>query len=54
MGHELSLHQQFNHKFYWSASYAWSEATDEIDGKDYLRNWDQTHAVNLSTYKTYW
>ena len=47
-GVELSLHQQFNDKFYWSASYVWSEATDEIDGKDYLRNWDQTHAVNLS------
>ena len=47
-GVELSVNQQFNHKLYWSANYVWSKATDEIEGKDYLRNWDQTHAVNLS------
>ena len=48
IGVEFSVNQQLNHQLYWSANYAWSEATDEIDGKDYLRSWDQTHAVNLS------
>jgi outer membrane receptor protein involved in Fe transport len=29
----------------WWASYAWSRVTDEIDGRDEARSWDQRHAL---------
>ena len=29
----------------WWGSYTWSEVTDRIDGRDQLRSWDQTHAL---------
>ena len=28
----------------WWGSYSWSEVEDEIDGQDFLRGWDQSHA----------
>jgi outer membrane receptor protein involved in Fe transport len=33
----------------WSGwfSYSWSRAQDRIDGRDVLRSWDQTHAINI-------
>jgi len=35
----------------WSGwlGYAWSRVTDRIDGRDVLRSWDQTHAINAGT-----
>jgi outer membrane receptor protein involved in Fe transport len=29
----------------WWASYTWAEVTDQIDGRDVSRSWDQRHAV---------
>jgi len=29
----------------WWASYTWSEVTDQIDGRDEYRSWDQRHAL---------
>ena len=34
-----------NGRMYWWASYTWSRVTDEIDGQDQRRSWDQTHAA---------
>ena len=31
--------------WHWWASYTWSKTTDEIDGRDEYRSWDQRHAV---------
>ncbi len=31
----------------WWVSYAYSRATDRIDGNNVLRSWDQTHALNF-------
>jgi len=46
-GIELSLNRRGGGTFDWSVNYAWSEATDTIDGREVLRATDQTHAVNL-------
>ncbi len=42
-GVELSLDQRLG-QFGWWASYTWSNVTDEIDGVDVRRSWDQKHA----------
>lgn len=46
-GVELFLNRRGGGTFDWSVNYAWSEATDTIDGREVLRATDQTHAVNL-------
>jgi hypothetical protein len=46
-GAELFLNAQGGGPFDWWINYAWSEATDSIDGRDVLRATDQTHAANL-------
>lgn len=46
-GAELFLTRQGGGTFDWWINYAWSEATDSIDGRDVLRATDQTHAMNL-------
>jgi outer membrane receptor protein involved in Fe transport len=43
-GAELSLIQDRG-PWHWWASYTWSRTTDEIDGRDEYRSWDQRHAV---------
>jgi outer membrane receptor protein involved in Fe transport len=43
-GVELSLDQRLG-QFGWWASYTWSNVTDEINGVDVRRSWDQTHAL---------
>ncbi len=43
-GVELSVDQRLG-QFGWWASYTWSNVTDEIDGVDQRRSWDQAHAV---------
>ena len=48
IGAEFSVNQRYSDRLSWAASYTWSEATDEISGKDYPRSWDQNHAINLS------
>ena len=46
-GVELFLNRRGGGTFDWWMNYAWSEATDSIDGRDVPRNTDQTHAMNL-------
>jgi len=46
-GAELYLTRRGGGTFDWWLNYAWSEATDSIDGRDVLRATDQTHAMNL-------
>jgi hypothetical protein len=46
-GAELFLTRRGGGTFDWWINYAWSEATDSIDGRDVLRATDQTHAMNL-------
>lgn len=46
-GLELFLNRRGGGAFDWWINYAWSEATDTLDGREVLRATDQTHAVNL-------
>lgn len=46
-GVELFLNRRGGGAFDWWVNYAWSEATDTLDGQEVLRATDQTHAVNL-------
>lgn len=46
-GAELFLTRRGGGTFDWWVNYAWSEATDSIDGREVLRATDQTHALNL-------
>lgn len=46
-GAELFLNRRGGGTFDWWINYAWSEATDTLEGRDVLRTTDQTHAVNL-------
>lgn len=46
-GAELFLTRRGGGTFDWWINYAWSEATDSLDGRDVLRATDQTHAMNL-------
>ena len=41
-GAELSVNYSSG-QWHWWSSYSWSEATDEIDGRDEYRSWDQRH-----------
>ena len=51
-GVELFASRRGGKRFNWWGSYAWSEVTDRIDGRDVPRSYDQTHAVSLSgTYR---
>lgn len=45
-GVELSLYKGSDNQTLWG-SYAWSRATDRIDGTNIPRSWDQTHAVQI-------
>ncbi|MCZ7650921.1 MAG: TonB-dependent receptor [Thermoanaerobaculia bacterium] len=47
-GVELFLTRRGGGTFDWWINYAWSEATDTLDGREVLRATDQTHAVNLA------
>jgi outer membrane receptor protein involved in Fe transport len=44
-GLELSLEYHGNEELNWWVTYNWSRVTDEIDGRDERRSWDQRHAV---------
>lgn len=44
-GAEILLSGGSDRRFHGWVSYAWSSATDVIDGKGVPRSWDQTHAV---------
>ncbi|HSK77563.1 MAG TPA: TonB-dependent receptor [Thermoanaerobaculia bacterium] len=48
-GAEVLLRSDPDRRVHGWASYAWSSATDGIDGKDVPRSWDQTHAVKWLT-----
>ena len=43
-GVELSA-DRFDGAWNWWATYTWSRVTDQIDGRDVPRSWDQRHAV---------
>ncbi len=43
-GVEVLLQGDSGRALHWWTSYVWSKASDEIDGVDVLRSWDQTHA----------
>jgi outer membrane receptor protein involved in Fe transport len=43
-GAEISVSRATD-SWHWWASYTWSQATDEIDGRNEYRSWDQRHAV---------
>jgi outer membrane receptor protein involved in Fe transport len=47
-GAELLLARRGAGRLDWWVSYAWSEVTDEVEGRDVPRQFDQTHAVTLS------
>ena len=47
-GLELSIDGDYRDWTWWG-SYTYSEATDSIDGRDVLRSWDQSHAVQAGT-----
>ena len=44
-GIELTLEYRGGEALNWWATYAWSKATDRIDGVDERRSWDQRHAL---------
>ena len=44
-GVELTLEYRGEDALEWWATYAWSRATDSIDGRTEPRSWDQRHAV---------
>lgn len=46
-GAELFLTRRGGGPFDWWINYAWSEATDTLDGREVPRATDQTHAMNL-------
>jgi outer membrane cobalamin receptor len=46
-GVELSVRRSFGHGFNAYAAYALSKTTDDLNGRDVPRSWDQTHALNL-------
>lgn len=46
-GVELSVHRSLSSDFEVSGAYALSRTTDDFHGRDVLRSWDQTHAVNV-------
>ena len=43
-GAEISISRATDN-WHWWASYTWSKASDEIDGRDEYRSWDQRHAI---------
>lgn len=45
-GIEVSVDRQGGPLNWW-ANYTYSEVTDRIDGRDELRSWDQTHALQM-------
>ncbi|MDB6088012.1 MAG: hypothetical protein JWN85_796 [Gammaproteobacteria bacterium] len=47
-GVELSAHRSFGNDIQLSGAYALSHTTDDLYGRDVLRSWDQTHAINMS------
>lgn len=46
-GVELSVHRSLSGNFEISGAYALSRTTNDVQGHDVLRSWDQTHAVNV-------
>ena len=44
-GVELTLEYRGGDELNWWATYTWAKATDEIDGHDERRSWDQRHAL---------
>jgi len=46
-GIELSAHRAFGRAFEASAAYALSRTTDDLNGRDVPRSWDQPHAVSV-------
>ncbi len=51
-GLELFVTRRAGKKFDWWASYTWSEVTDQLDGVDTPRFYDQSHALSFSgTYR---
>ena len=46
-GFEVLLRHDPDRVFDWWTSYAYSIATDKIDGSNVLRSWDQKHALNF-------
>jgi hypothetical protein len=48
VGAELFLSRRGQGKLDWWVNYSWSEVTDEIDGRNVPRQFDQTHAFTLS------
>ena len=44
-GAEIMMTAAPGTRLQWWAGYAWSTATDRIDGRDEPRSWDQTHTV---------
>ena len=47
-GIEVSVHHTFTADWEISGAYALSRVTDDIQGQDILRSWDQTHALNMN------
>jgi hypothetical protein len=45
-GVEFSLARRGQGPWSWWFNYAWSRVTDDIDGEDVTRSWDQRHTVN--------
>ena len=45
-GIELSIRSTGDTALDWWGSYSWSQVRDEIDGVEYPRSWDQTHALS--------
>lgn len=44
-GVELMLSQRAGEEWSWWLGYAWSQASDVIDGREFARSWDQRHAL---------
>lgn len=47
-GLELSVHRSLSEDWDVSAAYALSKVTDQIQGQEVPRSWDQTHALNIN------
>ena len=47
-GVELSFAGDPVGPWWWRMNYAWSRITDQIDGRDVPRSWDQRHAFNFT------
>lgn len=51
-GVELSIRSRREGDINWWGSYSWSRAQDELDGEQFPRSWDQSHALSAGILRS--